>query len=82
MENGRDATGTSTDRMASGTAPGVLNPVSWTFKVAEATIWEFIPSGGRCSLPFPDPTHLHRLVGKIVSGRVASLMGRYCQVCF
>ena len=75
LENDRhDVAGALTDRMGGGTSPGVLNPVSWTFIVAEATVWKFVPSGGRSGLPFPDPAHLHRLVGKVVSSRVTSLM--------
>ena len=71
LENGRhDVTEVSTDRMAGGTSPGVLSPVSWAFRVAEATVWEFVPSGGGCNLPFPNPIRFRRLVGNTVSSRV------------
>lgn len=75
MEDERGVTETLTDRVAGRTSPGVLNPVSWTFNVAKATIWKIVPSGGRCDLPFPDPARLHSPVGTLLSGCVGGLMG-------
>ena len=82
MENERDTIETLTDRADRGASPGILSTVSGTLKVAEASVWKFVPSGGGGDLPPPDPTHLHRLVGDIVSSRIGRLMGRYRQVCF
>jgi hypothetical protein len=75
LENDRHGvTETLTDRMAGGTSPGVLSPVSRTFGVAVATIWKFVPGRGGCGLPSPNPVCLRRLVGQILSSRVTSLM--------
>ena len=61
--------------MTGGTPPGILNTISGTFKVPKATIWKFVPSRGGCDLPFPDPAHLHRLAGEVLSCCVGSLVG-------
>lgn len=65
----------STDRRASGTSPGILNPISRTFEITEPTIWKFVPSGGRSGLPLPDTTRLSGLIGEILCGCIRSLMG-------